>query len=206
MRACGSSGVHGDAPSCETWCCGRGDLRATQRGHSIPDGHGVAGQRVQRCSYRPGQPTSTLSEQPSPATVVSVTKRVCHPDHLPHSGHDERTSQQSRSIGRLLLDADEVLALRATIPDTLMCGMSGPSEEANVTKGRQLVVGRQPNGHRIELIERGSRRGRPRPVRQPGLGQLLQGAAAAGVPRARRTSGCTPTSPTARTGPSCSAA
>ena len=37
-----------------------------------------------------------------------------------------------------------------------MCGMSGPSEEAYVTKGRQLVVGRQPDGYRIELIERGA--------------------------------------------------
>ena len=54
---------------------------------------------------------------------------------------------------RLLLDADEVLGLRATIPDTLMCGMSGPSEEANVTKGRQPVIGRQPDDYRIELID-----------------------------------------------------
>jgi hypothetical protein len=49
----------------------------------------------------------------------------------------------------MLLEELSHLAAVMSATHSLMCGMSDPSEEANVTRGRQLVIGRQPDGYRI---------------------------------------------------------
>jgi hypothetical protein len=63
----------------------------------------------------------------------------------------QRCSCHAGQLTAMLLEELSHLAAVMSATHSLMCGMSDPSEEANVTRGRQLVIGRQPDGYRIEL-------------------------------------------------------